>query len=122
MKNFKTLSLLGLFAISMAATSDVKAEYSIQFQQEINAKFEALINNQASFDEVICALENAAQQENDPTLLEDLTFLKQNRSKLMLYISKVLNLYNKIAGYLHENVQVQMKNLGLQGWMKVLRS
>ena len=131
MKSYKKLSLLGLFAISMATTSHVKAEgmsintlsaqeISVHFQQEINEKFAALINNQISFDDAIKALELAAQQENNPSLLEDIAFLQKNRKQIITCLGKIKQLYAKIESYLDQALKAQINNLGLAQWIKIL--
>lgn len=128
MKSLKKLSLLGLFAISMAQTSHVRAEalhmqdqeISVEFQQKINENFGNLLNGSASFDEAISALEDAAKQENNPILLEDIAFLKQNRKQIITCLGRIKQLYAKVENYLDQALKAQIKSLGLAQWIKIL--
>lgn len=121
MKTFKKLSFLGLFAISMAATSHVRSEdLSMHFQQEINQNFEALINGNKTFDEAITALKDVANKENNQALLEDIDFLQQNRKQILTCLGKIKQLYAKIENYLDGALKAQINKLRLDQWIKIL--
>ena len=121
MKTFKKLSLLGLFAISMAATSSIHAEdLSMYFQQEINTNFEALINGSKTFDEAITALKDVANKENNQNLLEDIAFLQQNRKQILTCLGKIKQLYAKIETYLDGALKTQINKLRLDQWIRIL--
>ncbi len=121
MKTIKKLSLLSLFAISIAATPSMYAEdLSIHFQQEINQNFSAFINNQISFDQAITALEDLANKENNQILLEDITFLKQNRKQILTCLGRIKQLYAKIETYLDGSLKAQINNLRLDQWIRIL--
>ena len=128
MKSFKKLSLLALLAINIAITNDLQAEtinnqkaaISAEFQEQINQNFESLINGNKCFDDAICSLEAAAQKENDPSLLEDIAFLKQNRKQIMTCLGRIKQLYAKIETYLNQSLKTQINNLGLAQWITIL--
>ncbi len=125
MKTFTHISFLGLFAISMATTSllhaDMQAQnMNIAYKESINDILDAFVNGNQTLEETILALEEIVQQENDPALLEDIRFLKDNHKKLPALINGIQPLFKKIQNCLRKDLQKQMLNLGYAGWIKLI--